>query len=456
MANGDPLRAGQGLDAEDTTVLDARPFPGVGPALLVRNRVFRIGAPTIPTPWPTGFIGVQGEGTTGVLGASYNSLGPGVAGIGRAPGATGVFGSGGSTAVWGNGIPSVQAGTTSFSPGADIGVMGDAVANAGVFGYSWFGAGVLGRNQEGGQPGVRGEGTTSAGVEGVSDTAGVFGESVGGIGVGGRSRKDAGVAGSSSDGPGVRGFSGHAIGVQGSSEGETGVEGVGPKTGVHGSSQKGQGVVGRSQADVGVLAISGNVALRAIGSRLAGDFHGDVVVRGRLLVRGAKSAVVPVPGGGLAQLYCVEAPEPWFEDLGEARIDGDGAEVVLDPTFVATIRGDYQVQLTAYAPGVLWVARRSRDRFQVRFAPIAGVRAPRQIAFGWRVVARRGDIKAQRFAQVVLPDAGAPAPAPARPIGDSGQRASAPVAIAPLVSNPFGEAFTTPGKRKSDRATKKR
>src|SRR5450755_2178192 len=178
MANGDPLRAGQVLDAEDTTILDARPYPGVGAALLVRNYVFRINAPTIPTPWPTGFIGVQGEGTTGVLGSSYNSLGPGVAGIGRDPGATGVFGSGGSTAVWGNGIPSVLAGTTSFSPGADVGVMGDAVDNAGVFGFSWFGVGVLGRNQEGGRPGVRGEGTTSAGVEGVSETAGVFGESV--------------------------------------------------------------------------------------------------------------------------------------------------------------------------------------------------------------------------------------------------------------------------------------
>jgi len=442
MANGDPLRAGQVLDAEDTTILDSRPFPGRGAGLLVRNYVFRIGAPTIPTPWPPDFIGIQGEGTTGVAGYSYNSLGAGVAGIGRDPGATGVYGSGGDWAVWGNGIPSALPGTTAFSPGADIGVVGDAVDNAGVFGFSWFGCGVLGRNQEGQRPGVRGEGTTSAGVEGVSASApGVFGESDAGMGVGGRSTLDAGVAGVSSQGAGVRGFSDQSVGVQGTSEGAKGVEGFGPKIGVHGTSLQGQGVVGQSARDVGVLALSDNVALRAIGTRFAGDFHGDVVVRGRLLVRGAKSAVVPAPGGGLQALYCIEAPEPWFEDIGESEVIDGVAEVVLDPAYAATVKGAYQVHLTPYAPVTLWVAQRKRDRFVVRLVPLEGVRPSRRITFGWRVVARRGDIKAKRFATVTLPDSDGISPTPARAGRATDFAVSKPVEVARKSVTPLGQVI---------------
>lgn len=445
MANGDPLRAGQVLDAEDTTILDSRPYPGIGAGLLVRNYVFRIGAPTIPGHWSPDFIGIQGEGPTGVIGYTLNSVGAGVAGIGRDVGATGVFGSGGSQAVWGNGIPTVMPGAAQFSPGSDIGVVGDAVTNAGVFGLSWFGCGVLGRNQEGQRPGVRGEGSTSAGVEGASDSApGVFGESIAGIGSGGRSRSDAGVAGNSSSGPGVRGFSGSDVGVHGSSEGTTGVEGVGPKIGVHGTSVTGQGVVGQAVAGIGVLAVSDDVALRAQGARLAGDFRGNVVVRGSFMVRGAKSAVVPAPGGGLQQLYCVEAPEPWFEDLGEAVLVDGEARIALDPAYTASITGKYQVQLTAYGAALLWVAAREHDHFIVRSAAAPGTRTSRKVRFGWRVVARRGDIKAKRFAKVVLDDADVVAPTPARAGRPLRYKLSERVEVVPKQTNPLGHAMATP------------
>ncbi len=35
---------------------------------------------------------------------------------------------------------------------------------------------------------------------------------------------------------------------------------------------------------------------------------------------GTKSAAVPHPDGSHRLLYCVEAPEAWFEDFGEGTI----------------------------------------------------------------------------------------------------------------------------------------
>jgi hypothetical protein len=443
MANGDPLRAGQVLDAEDTTILDARPFPGIGAGLLVRNYVFRIGAPTIPVPWSPDFIGIQAEGPTGVLGMSFNSRGPGVAGVGRSSGATGVYGSGGDQAVWGNGIPTVL--PNGISQGSLIGVIGDAVDTAGVFGLSWFGCGVLGRNQEGQKPGVRGEGSSSAGVEGVSDAApGVFGESISGMGTGGRSVRNSGVSGISSEGAGVRGFSDRLVGVQGSSERGKGVEGTGSTIGVHGSSTTGQGVVGQAGRGIGVHALSDGLALLAEGRRFAADLRGDVVVRGRFLVTGAKSAVVPAPGGGLQQLYCVEAPEPWFEDLGEAVLVDGQARVELDPRYAAAIAGKYQVHLTPYGAALLWVAERKADHFVVRTTALAGVRSARSVRFCWRVVARRGDIKGPRFAKVELPDLEVAVPVPVRTAKVTAPAALARIDVKPRTESALGQALATP------------
>jgi hypothetical protein len=448
MANGDQLRAGMGVVATDTTSVDAALHPQKGPTLLVRSYVYRPGAPTIPTPWSTEHIGLQAEGPVGVLGMSFNSLGPGVAGVGRLPGSTGVFGSGGATAVWGNGIPSVQAGTTSFSPGSQIGVAGDSVDVAGVFGLSWFGAGVLGRNQEGGQPGVRGEGTTSGGVEGVSlDAPGVFGQSTQSHGVSGRSENGAGVDGNSRQSPGVRGFSAAAAGVLGSSEGGNGVEGFGTKGGVVGSSMSGVGVSGATRrGPAGVLAVGANIALRAVSRRVAGYFEGDVIVERDFLVLGAKSAAVPTREGGLRQLYCVEAPEPWFEDQGEARLKGDRIDVALDTKFVEVVRGAYQVQLTPYAPVLLWVASRRRGGFTVAAQALPGHKLPKAgVAFSWRVTSRRADLThAKRFAKVTLPELTALPDFPVEAASVQPHAASAPLQVPARKESALGHRLATP------------
>ena len=178
--------------------------------------------------------------------------------------------------------------------------------------------------------------------------------------------------------------------------------------------------------------------MRATGPRAAGEFRGDVIIDGSLLVLGAKSAVVPAPGGGLQQLYCVEAPEPWFEDMGESVVVDGVAEVRLDAAYVKAIRGSYQVQLTSYAPAMLWIADRKRDRFVVRAVEQAGAKSQRRIAFSWRVVARRGDIKGRRFAKVQLPRPVSKDPVPAQPNQATDFVVSPRVKIRRKTRNPLG------------------
>jgi hypothetical protein len=57
--------------------------------------------------------------------------------------------------------------------------------------------------------------------------------------------------------------------------------------------------------------------------------------------------------------------------------------------------GDYQVFLSPYAPVHAYVARRGAGSFEIR---IAGEKHLRAVACGWRLLARRRDIRAERFA----------------------------------------------------------
>jgi hypothetical protein len=356
-----------------------------------------------------GLAGLRGEGFTGVIGlAGNNAIG------------CGVFGAGGQYGVWGCATQKNGNQAPAATGGALIGVFGEAVAQPGVMGSSTLGVGVLGQSGPGGGPGVRGEADSQAGVEGTSvNGPGVSGQAGAASGVQGRSQSGAGVAGHSASGAGVAGHSSSGSGVMGLSAGADGVAGFGPRMGVVGVSDRGFGVAGLStRGSAGVLASGRRVGLHASSAGLAGYFDGTVFVERDLLVRGAKSAVVRAPSGELRQLHCLEGPEPWFEDQGEARIRlGTQVEVLLDPKFVESVRGAYQVHVTPYAPYLLWVAARAADRFIVAVLPLAGATpGPRaDVPFAWRVTARRADIAAQRFAVVAPPEVAELPHAPPKP-----------------------------------------
>jgi len=118
-----------------------------------------------------------------------------------------------------------------------------------------------------------------------------------------------------------------------------------------------------------------------------------------------KNAVVPFPDGTQRVLHCVESPEHWFEDFGTAKLKKGRATVKLDADFAKVVTSDYHVFIM---PGAdcrgLYVRRKTAKSFEVRELQDG----TSSVAFSYRIVARRKDIKRhRRFAKI---DTRLPAP----------------------------------------------
>jgi len=360
---------------------------------------------------------VAGVGVHGSASGGFGVLGQDASGIGvQGKSATGLGVVGESTSA---------AGVTGRS-GSSIGVAGEASTAQGVFGKSVSSAGVAGTSQSG--SGVHGRSNSGIGVQGHSfESIGVYASGRSQPGVRGDSNSNYGVLGMSTTGNGVHGWSTQGqAGVSGYSPGQRALQGVsvdgyglwaestnrvavvGWQTSAQQSPQ-GQvsaGVVGLAERGIGVVAVSNsNISLYAASStNLAARFDGAVEVRGSFrVIGGPKSAVVPHKDGTHRQLYCMESPESWFEDFGEAKLANGACKVNLDAEFAALVRcADYQVFLTAYDAAALYVSRRTPKGFEVRTMPDARGATGKAVRFGYRIVARRSDIKAPRLAKVKL------------------------------------------------------
>jgi hypothetical protein len=99
-------------------------------------------------------------------------------------------------------------------------------------------------------------------------------------------------------------------------------------------------------------------------------------------------------------MYCMESPESWFEDFGKGQLECGRASVQLDPDFAAVVDlEDYQVFLTEYGRhSDLCVVEQTTTGFCVQAKDDATTGR-----FGWRVVARRKDIKRVRLEEVTIP-----------------------------------------------------
>jgi hypothetical protein len=188
-----------------------------------------------------------------------------------------------------------------------VGVRGDTSDN---YGQAVTGTGVRGDTFN--NYGVYGQARTGTGVHGDTfNNYGVHGQALrdGGIGVRGDAVDFYGVYGYTETGVGVRG---HCPGLGG-----TGVHGTG-RSGVLGQSDYagGMGVIGRADAPLGrgVRGFSDTgVAVSGVTrTGWAGEFLGDVIVRGRHIVTGRKSAAVQHPDGSTRLLFCMEGPQPRF------------------------------------------------------------------------------------------------------------------------------------------------
>jgi hypothetical protein len=370
------------------------------------------------------FSGVAGFGDpsgngTGVYGQGNGRFAQGVRGIGgHGPNTSpidpaGVYGQGGA----GNAYGVEGRGSGHFAGVAGFGAASENSSPASP-------AGVYGQAGAGNANGVEGRGSGNfAGVAGFGDAGGNTANSgIGVFAVGGAPQPASGHFG----GPGVYAIGNggpgytqlnqsvgvYGIGGAGDAPGVLGQGGSTAADGVQGSSGSGNGVSGQSGTGVGVRASSssatglvaegtiGLIASTLLPGGTAGRFDGNVVVSGTLTVGGVKSAAVPFPDGSHRRLYCVESPESWFEDFGFGELSNGEGQVQLDPGFRSVVNGDaYHVFITEYGDhNALYVAERSGTGFLVR------AKASRANGtFSYRVVAKRKDIAAPRFAKVEPP-----------------------------------------------------
>lgn len=453
--------------------------------------------------------GVRGSGPVGVFGdARAFGLSIGVRGMGGQRG-TGVAGSGerfglladgGEAGVLATGTGPTSSGVT--ASGIAVGVLGQSAAASSV--------GVAGRSAAG--TGVTGQSTTGAGMIAEGATVGISADARGGTGAVAvralcrfgtsleawtrtgyvmRARSDQGegivvgarfhgVLGSSDLAIGVRGqsFGPNPLGVRragvsGESDRHPGVLGISQSgAGVEADSSTGTALLAHTQQGVGAHITAGLGASGAPGLPLhveapvapgqnrpgrAANFIGDVLVRGDLVVGGVKSAVVTLADGTQRRLYCVEMPEPWVEDAGEVQLVRGRARVKLDRMLRRCLK-TYQVFLSVYGPHDAYVARRGRDGFEIR---MRGDAPAGRVSCGWRVLARRTDVDAPRFARLRrAPEpsevADAP-PVPKRPalLARSRPRAAALPRLKavqpPKLSKPQRLKATPPAKRRMKR-----
>lgn len=114
---------------------------------------------------------------------------------------------------------------------------------------------------------------------------------------------------------------------------------------------------------------------------LLGSF---VSVTGDFGVLGKKNAIVPT-SRGMAAINAYETAEYYFGDIGETQTNSNGVvTVMIDPYFLETVNTlvPYQVFLTPYGNGNVWVSSRSANNFTVKSSEP-------NIHFAWEIKAKR-------------------------------------------------------------------
>lgn len=110
----------------------------------------------------------------------------------------------------------------------------------------------------------------------------------------------------------------------------------------------------------------------------------SVSVTGDFGVLGKKNAIVPT-SRGMAAINAYETAEYYFGDIGETQTNSNGVvTVMIDPYFLETVNTlvPYQVFLTPYGNGNVWVSSRSANNFTVKSSNP-------NIHFAWEIKAKR-------------------------------------------------------------------
>ena len=117
---------------------------------------------------------------------------------------------------------------------------------------------------------------------------------------------------------------------------------------------------------------------------------GDGTFGGDLNVTGKKHRTVQTPDYGNISLSAYEMASPMFGDIGSGQIGDDGlCYIWIDPVFVQTIFGEYQVFVQGYSDAPFYVMERASDYFVVK-GPAGGL-------FGWEIKAKQAGLEQERM-----------------------------------------------------------
>lgn len=140
---------------------------------------------------------------------------------------------------------------------------------------------------------------------------------------------------------------------------------------------------GKGQINANYLGSMGNIACR-------GTLSGS-----NLSISGSKNCVQETENFGKRLINAYETADYLFGDVGESTIENGECIVYLDDIFKEVITTDitYQVFLTKYGKGDIWVSERHKDYFIVQ--------GDNDISFGWEIKAKRKGYENYRLEEYV-------------------------------------------------------
>ena len=133
----------------------------------------------------------------------------------------------------------------------------------------------------------------------------------------------------------------------------------------------------------------GQINCRYLGS------HGNIVALGNLTVSGSKNCVQETENFGKRLINAYETCDYYFGDIGESQTINGESTVWIDDIFkeIISTEVDYQVFITKYGRGDIWVEERTRDYFVVK--------SENDINFGWEIKGKRKGYENYRLEEYV-------------------------------------------------------
>ena len=121
----------------------------------------------------------------------------------------------------------------------------------------------------------------------------------------------------------------------------------------------------------------GQINCRYLGSQ------GNIAALGNLTVSGSKNCVQETENFGKRLINAYETCDYYFGDIGESQTINGEMIIWIDDIFkeIISTEVDYQVFITKYGRGDIWVEERTQDYFVVK--------SENDVAFGWEIKGKR-------------------------------------------------------------------